>query len=98
MPAKKKNTEKVVKESVKKASKKYSLKVELNGEVFKFKTDHIARSILSIKPYAIKTATKVTLKKGSKSVERVIFVPAARRLFRNEISAQTLAKNLVMTL
>lgn len=98
--AKKKETkveEKVVKEVLDKVTKKkgdFKVIIETNGEVYETLTNDIASAIQAVKAPIYKTQTVFKVTYGNKTVERVINVPMARRLFSNPLTAIIFESNL----
>ena len=97
VPAKKKV---VVKKTVALDSKDYiSLVIKTRGEVFEFKkTDSISDSIQSLGLSYTNTVTIIAATFKGKTVEKVLNVHMARRLFRSEVSRMSFEKQVRLLL
>lgn len=93
MPTKK--TVKKVGTSEPKEKNKFNLEITVNGETTKVGTNDIQKALTAFeRPALIKTDFVVSAKSGKKTVEQVLMVQAARRLFNNGTAMILFAKNL----
>jgi len=83
----------------KKADKLFHLIVECNGNEFSTETDSLLEAIQSMPvPPIFKTETIFRVTKGAKTIEKVLKVFEARRVFANDVSCEILAINLTKML
>lgn len=81
---------KTIKKEVKKtpstprATKKYSITVYMNGEVYTTKTNDIKEALLSLKPDFVHTEIDMIITKGKEVFDRHLNLRQARNLFINE--------------
>lgn len=74
---------------------KFKLEITVNGETTKVGTNDIVEALKAFeRPALIKTDLVVSAKVGKKTVEKVLLVQAARRLFNNGTAMILFAKNL----
>lgn len=85
----KKTTKKVVKKPA------YKLEVSFNDEVHKINTDNLEESIASLKPFFLKTKVIIRISKGKESVEHVLFVRPAKRMWATAMGLRTFVNNLI---
>lgn len=66
----------------------------VNGLEVNTDTDNLLEAISSFQPQIIKGKVLVTVVRGKKKYERLLFVPQARRLFANEFALNIFARNI----
>lgn len=74
---------------------KYELGVEIDGVKQWFTTNDPAETLLEMHPHPIKGKILITLERGEKKAERLLFVMRARRIFNNRLSAQIFTRDLI---
>lgn len=75
---------------------KFEVILEMNGEVYKEKTDDVAKALMDLKPeYLVKTKCLLTVKSGKKEVTRLLMPSKIKRLFINRIAAQCYVDSLM---
>jgi len=75
--------------------KEYKVVIKLNDKVYKFKTNDIAASILSVKPEFLKTRVIIEVIKGKKKCERMLYLQRGKVLFNNRYALEALVRNLI---
>ena len=77
-----------------KARAGYELTIKFNDQIFTCKTKDIAQALVDLAPARIKTRVHLIIKKGSKTAERLLFVPRAKQLFRNKFFRDLFVRKL----
>lgn len=74
---------------------KYHLSITTSfGSSINTDTDNLEKSIAEFQPQFIKGSVILKVNCGDKKYEKLIFAPAARRLFYNGFSRKILARNI----
>lgn len=76
----------------------YHVSIEMNDEVFEAETDNLEEAILALNPPTIKTKVIFHVEHKGKSYDKLMFVPQARRVFNNKLSAKFFAVTVVKRL
>lgn len=74
----------------------YHIKVKLNDKEFEFDTDDIRSAILSTKQEFLRTRVIITITKGGKTVERMLYLAQGKTLFINRFAMDAFIKNLML--
>ncbi len=73
----------------------FNVKIQsVNGLEVDCNTDDLEKTLLEYKPFIIKGKTVIVVEKGDKKVEKLLFVPQARRLFYNNFALKIFARNI----
>lgn len=67
----------------------------MNGEKKSFNTDDVEKTISENKPDVLKTQVVFVLDDGKKTVERLLYVMRAKRVFNNPFATKIFARDLV---
>jgi hypothetical protein len=76
----------------------FHVSIQMNEEVFESETEDLREAILSLNPPTIKTKVKFKVTWHGKEVNKLMFVPQARRVFFNRMSAEFFAVNIIKQL
>ena len=87
-----------VKASSKKADGKITLSVSFNGETFNTKTDDVKEALLALKPEVIKSKVIIEASANGRTTKQMLFPARAKLIFRNDIAAEVMAKNIKLLL
>lgn len=84
------------KTKTKNTTKKYSLILEINGQVFNKRTNDIKKTIMDLTPEFVFTEVFITVKKGKERVDRILNLKQAKKLFQNEDVLDVFIMNLML--
>lgn len=76
----------------------YHVTITMNDQDYKASTDNLRDALLALNPPTIKTKVFFKVEHKGKTVEKLLFVPQARRVFLNKLSAEFFAVNIIKTL
>lgn len=77
-------------------TKKYSLELAFNGEVYKTTTDDLEEALLEMKPDQLLTEIYVTARKRKEVAERRLSLQQGKRIFLDDMTRQVFVQNLLL--
>lgn len=77
-------------------TKKYSLELAFNGEVYKTTTNDLEEALLEMKPDQLLTEIYVTARKRKEVAERRLSLQQGKRIFLDDMTRQVFVQNLLL--